>query len=156
PTLWDDARRRPQFFRHPAPRSLVVERLRRNALLHPRAKHRLVHDPGVDALQPLIPPAKRLLQETDRGPGHAVVRIDVPPGADQAFARTAETGEEARDRIRVRVGPTADRVNRAGDRAVVFAHRPVLPVAVATRVADPGLGQELGSLEPLEPHRSPA
>src|SRR5947199_10667182 len=86
-TFKSDARRGPFCFRHPAAGALFMKRPRRDALLHPDTQHRLRHNGRVGALQPVIPPAERLLQESDRWTGHAVMRIEMRPGSDEAFAR---------------------------------------------------------------------
>ena len=67
---------------------------------------------GVDALQPVVPPAQALLEEADRGPGLAVLREGVRPRADQALARAGQPLDQARDGVRVAVRPAADRVDR--------------------------------------------
>ena len=89
-TALADRVRRPRALGHPAARPLGVVAGRRDALLHPGAQHRLVHDAGLDALQPVVPPAQALLQEADRRPGLAVLREVVRPRADQALARAGQ------------------------------------------------------------------
>ena len=49
----------------PAPGTLSVRGLRRKPLLHPYPAHRLVRNPGVDALEVLVPPAQRVLLEVE-------------------------------------------------------------------------------------------
>ena len=98
---------------------------------------------------------ERVLEEADRGTGHALVRVGVTPGPDEAAARRAESREQARDRVRVGVGPAAHRVHGARDRGVVLADRALAPVVVAQRVAQPAHGVGLGRREPLLPERAP-
>ena len=151
-----DARRGPDVLGDPAARALVVVGQRRHVLLHPDAQRRLVHDAGVDAAQPLVPPAHRLLQKADRRAGHAVVRKEVRPRPDQALLRALQAREQARDRVRVAVRPAADRIDRAADGAVVLADRAVLPVVVAPLVLHPERRERHEIVDPLAPHRAPA
>src|SRR5262245_66667639 len=99
---------------------MFVKRLWRDAFLHPDPQHRLGHNAGVGALQPVIPPAKRLLQESDGRTRHAVVRVEMGPGSDEALARSAEPGQEPGNRAAVGIGPTADGMHSAGYGAVVL------------------------------------
>src|SRR5262249_52751549 len=55
----------PAFLRDPASGPLLVVPLRRHGLLNPGPERRLVHDAGLDSLQPFVPPAQALLQEAD-------------------------------------------------------------------------------------------
>ena len=82
-----DARRRPRLLGHPAARPHLVGRPRLDRVLHPDAQHRLVHDAGLDALEPVVEPAHALLQEADRRPGRAVLGERVRPRPDQPLAR---------------------------------------------------------------------
>src|SRR3546814_4293837 len=68
-------RARPGGLRHPAARALLIMRLRRRPFLHPHPVFRFVGDPGVDAFQPLIPPAQGLLEAADGGAGLGDMRI---------------------------------------------------------------------------------
>ncbi len=90
------------------------------------------------------------------GPGQPVVRVEVPPRADQALPRPLVAGQEAQDRVRVAVGPAADHVDRAADRAVVLADRALLPELVAALVREPRLDEGRRLLEALEPLLAPA
>src|SRR5215475_4326784 len=122
PVTFDrDTRRRPLSFCHPAARALFIEWLRRDAFLHPDPQHRLGHNARIGALQPVVPPAERLLQESDGRTRYAVVRIKMGPGSDEALARSAESGQEPGNRVAVGIGPTADSIHSTGYGAVVFA-----------------------------------
>ena len=148
-------RGRPARLPHPAARPLLVRRRRRDAVLHPDAQHGLVHDAVVGAAQPVVPPAHQLLEEPDRRAGLAEVRVLVRPRAHEALARHVERGQQAEDRIRVAVGPSAGREHRDVDRAVVLADRTVAPVVVAVLVAQP-LGEPQPAVaQPLVPHLPP-
>ena len=151
-----DARRRPRVLGDPAPRDLVHPGRRRHGLLHPDAQHRLVHDAGVHALQPVVPPAQRLLQEADRRARRDVVRERVRPRADQPLARPGQALEQAQDAVGVAVGPAADGVDGDLDGGVVLADRAVLPVGVAALVREPGVDPRLVGLEALLPELAPA
>src|SRR5205823_14037661 len=137
-----DPRRRPRGLRHPPPRAHAVRRARRHTLLHPHPIRRLVHDPGVDALEPVIPPSPRLLEEADRRSGYAVVRVVVAPRSDETLPRRAQPREETGNRVRVGVRPPADRVDGARDPLEILAHRAVLPVGVTALMPEPHLGEE--------------
>ena len=77
-----DPPRRPTRFGDPPTRSSFILRLGPYTILHPDTKHGLVHDPGIDALQPVVPPAQCLLKEPDRWAGYAIMRIGVRPRTD--------------------------------------------------------------------------
>src|SRR5207244_11003199 len=85
-----DPRRRPRGLRHPPPGADGIRRARPHALLHPHPIRRLVHDARVYALEPVIPPSPRLLEEPDRRAGYAAMRIVVAPGSDEALPRRAQ------------------------------------------------------------------
>ena len=91
----------PRGLGDPPPGSLVVIRCRRDGLLHPRPEHRLVHDPGVAALEVLVPPADALLQEADLRSGSPDLGPHVPPRPDEPLAR-ARRGSPAAGRPRRR------------------------------------------------------
>ena len=78
------------------------------------------------------------------------------PRADQALARTGERGEQVEDRLAVRVGPAAHRVDGAFHRRIVVGGRAGVPVVVAPLVGEPGLSERNGLLEALEPELPPA
>ena len=59
----------------PAPRPSSARGLRVDRLHHVEIERRLAHDAPVDALQPVIPPAQGLLQETHCRSGNRLVRI---------------------------------------------------------------------------------
>src|SRR4029434_2366415 len=141
-TLVRNTWRGPLAFGHPAAGAMFVKRLRWDALLHPHAQHRLRHQTRVSAFQPVIPPTQRLLQESDSRTGHSVVRIEMSPRSDEAFARDLESRQEPGNRVAVGIGPAADGIHGAGDGTVVFAHRAVFPVIVAPGMLEPHLGDK--------------
>ncbi len=132
-----DRCRWPARLRHPAARNLLVKRRRTIALLHPDPEHGLIHDPGLDPLQPFVPPAQGFLEKTDGRAGHADRRVLMRPRPDQPLARRLQMLEQPRDRISIAVDPATDRVDRALDRGIVLADRSVLPVSIASLVAQP-------------------
>src|SRR4026209_1283386 len=89
-------------------------------ILHPHPEHRLVHDARLFALEPLVPPADALLQETDLRSGLGEMWIFVRPGADQLLPGTFEIGNEPEDGIGIAIRPAADRIDRALDGAPVL------------------------------------
>src|SRR5437870_8268865 len=92
-----------------------------DAFRHPRAQHRLIHDAGIDALEPIVPPAQHLLQEADLRAGTRKMRIPVCPRPDETLARYAQSLKKAWNCILVGIGPAADSVHGALDRGVILA-----------------------------------
>ena len=151
-----DVPRWPALLADPAAGALLVEGLRRYALLHPGAQPGLRHHPGVDALEPVIPPAAEVLQPVDRRAGLGLPGIGVGPRTDQATAGCGEVGDQARHRVGVAVGPAAHGIDRGLDVGVVLADRAVAPLGVAGLVLHPA-GDQVGRvLQPLQPHLLPA
>ncbi len=107
-----------------------------SAFRHPRPQHRFIHHAGIDALQPIIPPAQDFLEESDLGPGKCKVRIGVCPWPDETLAGHLQLLEQARDCILITIGPATDRIDRALDRCVVLAYRSVLPIRIASLVLE--------------------
>ena len=151
-----EARRRPHVLRRPAPRHLVHPRDGRRGVLHPDAQHGLVHHARVHALEPVVPPAQRVLQEADGRSRSDVVRERVRPGPDEALARARQTLQQARHAVGVAVGPAADGVHGDLDGRVVLAHGAVLPVRVAALVRQPGVDPRPVGRESLLPELAPA
>src|SRR5262249_37494625 len=135
---------------------MFVKRLWRDAFLHPDPQHRLGHNARIGALQPVIPPAERLLQESDGRTRHAVVRIKMGPGSDEALARGAEASQEPGNRVAVGIGPTADGIHSTRYGAVVFADSAVLPEIAARGMFEPHLGKKYRVFETVAPHSTPA
>src|SRR5262249_39764655 len=94
-----DARGGPARLGDPAPRAVAA----RAGLGHPDAVERAIGGRRA-APQAAVPPGERILEEPDRRARLALVRVGVTPRPDQAVARRAESREQARDRVRVRVG----------------------------------------------------
>src|SRR5262249_5027658 len=143
-------------FGEPPSRAHLVGGARPNRILHPYPQGRLVHDPGVDALEPVVPPAQALLEEANGWPGwDRLVGIVVRPGHDQALAGCIQMLKTPEDRVAVPVCPAADGVDGAPDRRIVLAHRPVLPVAVASLMGEPMLDHRPGAAKALMPALAP-
>src|SRR5262245_40269083 len=107
------------------------------AFRHPSAQHGLVHDASIDALQPIIPPPKHLLQETDLRGGKCKRRITVRPRPDETLARYRQPLKKAWNCILIGIGPAADGVHRALDRLVILAYRSMLPISITPLVLQP-------------------
>ena len=88
-----DTRRRPNRLRHPAAGNVLRIDFPRRGIGHIGPQHGLIHDSGVDALQPLLPPARLLVNPIKPGPGIHGVRIVVTPGTDQSLARNSQVLE---------------------------------------------------------------
>src|SRR6266511_1371667 len=129
---------------------------RLDAFRHPRAQHRLIHDAGIDALEPIIPPPQHLLQEADLRAGKRKMRITVGPRPDEALARHRQSLKKAWNCILIGIGPTADGVHRALDRRGILAYRPMLPISITSLVLQPKFEEQPHVLQALQPHRAPA
>ena len=140
---------------HPPTRTLGMEGRRPHPLLHPQPAGRFVHDAVVHAVQPTLPPAKRVLQKADRGAGDPLVGIQVSPRPHRDPTRRGKALHHSEHGVRVAVGPASDRVDRRLDGVEILAHRPVPPVRVAPLVAEPPVHGRKHVLEPGEPHTPP-
>src|SRR6516165_8849389 len=127
-----------------------------DAFCRRRAQHGLIHHAGIDALEPTIPPTKRLLQEADLRAGTRKMWIPVGPRPDETLTRYAQSLEQAWNCILVSIGPAADGVHGALDRRVILAHRSMLPITITSLVLQPRFEKQRHVLEALEPHRPPA
>src|SRR5262245_38836118 len=107
------------------------------AFHHPGAQHGLIHDAGIDALQPIIPPAKHLLQEADLWAGKCKMRITMGPWTNESLARHCQLLEKAWNCILIGIGPAADGIHGTLDRRVILAYRPVLPISITSLVLQP-------------------
>src|SRR5579872_4698503 len=132
-------RRWPRFLGNPTSWQYLMEGCRLYAIRHPGAQHWLIHHASVDVLEPIVPPAQHFLQEADLRTWKREVWIRMCPRSDQTLAWHTEPLEKPRDRVLVAVGPSANSIDRALDRLVGFAHRPPLPVTVASLVFQPRL-----------------
>src|SRR5579859_1533128 len=103
----------------------------------------------------MIPPPQSFLQEPNARSRPGLVRELMTPGADQALARHLQSFEQSGDSVGVAVRPTPNRVNRALDRRVVFAHRSVLPVAVAPLMLEPIDDPRADHIQSLAPQVAP-
>ena len=149
-------RRGPAMGTHPLAGAFEILWRRRYAILQIEGALGLVHDPGVDILEPVVPPAQRLLQEADRRIGNREVRILVHPRPQQRLLGAGEVLHHPRDRIDVRIPPAADHVDRRFDIGVALADRAMLPVVVPVLVVQPGFRQQRHVVEPVLPHLAPA
>ena len=108
--------------RHPAP-GRTAQRAAGRRVLHEGGQHRLVVDPvacpSATARTSAPPPAAR----RRRGRGRRAP-CRVAPRADDPAPRHVEPLQQPQDRVRVAVGPAADREHGAADRGVVLATEP--------------------------------
>ena len=147
--------RRPLRFRHPTPGLLGVVGRWPDRVLDPRPQHRFGHDAGFYSFQPVIPPAQAFLQETDLRTGLGEMRILVGPGSDQPLARPFEIGQQPADGVGIAIGPSTDRIDRAGDGIPVLAHRAMLVEAVAALAGEPFFQPEPTLIETRHPQIAP-
>src|SRR5262249_7534127 len=126
------------------------------AFRHPGAQHGLIHDAGIDALEPIIPPPQHLLQEADLRAGKCKMRIAMCPRPDETLAGYEQSLEKAWNCIRIGIGPTSDRVHRTLDRRVILAYRSMLPIRIASLVLQPKFEEQRHVRQSLQPHRAPA
>src|SRR5690554_5639298 len=82
-----DIARWPTRLADPAPRPLFIRGLGRYTILLPGTQHGFFHNATVLALERVVPPAQRFLQKADSRPRQALVRVLVPPAADEPFTR---------------------------------------------------------------------
>ncbi len=129
---------------------------RRRRILHPDPKHRLSHDPSIDTFEPVVPPAQALLKEADLRARFGEMRVFVRPWPDQPFFRPRQILEQPEHRIRIAVGPTANRIDGTSDGAPVLTDRAVAVEGVAPLMAQPLLDPEPASLEAIHPQLPPA
>ncbi len=94
---------------------------RRERLRHPCPEAWLALDAVLVALEPAIPPTKRLLQKADCRARRRLLRIHMRPRADQPLPWHVEPLEQREDRISIPVTPTGDHIDRAANRPVVGA-----------------------------------
>ena len=88
---------------------------------------RLVHDPGVDALQPLVEPAHGLVTPFDAGLGIRFVRPGMRPRSDDRLHRRLQVLEHARHAVAVAVVPARDVQARDADVAISALRRGPVP-----------------------------
>ncbi len=116
---------------------------------------RIIHHTAINALQPLVPPAKGFLKKADARLGDGEVRIFVDPRAGQTPHRRRNVFYKGGHSVFVGITPTADCQHCSGDGVVILADGPVLPVAVAILVCQPAYWQKRFCLEPVQPHFPP-
>ena len=151
-----DALRRPVGFLDPAAWPMSVMGGRRHAVEQIEAEARLVHDPVVDALEPAVPPADRLVDEIDLGSRNAVMRVEMRPGAHQDLARRGEMFGDAEGRVAIEIGPAAEEIDRRLNGRIVLADRAVPPHGIVGLVFQPVGGPQRHGVEPFAPHVAPA
>ena len=83
------------------------------------------------------------------------MRILVGPRADEPLAGGPESGQQPEHRVRIPVGPAADRVDGGFDVGEVLADRAVLVEVVAPLVHEPLIEPESAAAQPLEPELLP-
>ena len=130
-------RPRPAGLCYPAPGPMRHQFGRLDPFAHPHTQHRLVHDAGVDAFEPVVPPAQRFLQKPDRRTRARHMRPAMGPGADQRFFGRAHVFDQRKNIARITVLPAADRIDRRRDARILFTHRTGLPVVIAALVLQP-------------------
>ncbi len=156
PNLILNTLRGPRSQPQPSTGSHTVESGRRHIVLQPNANGRLIHDPGIHTLEPLVPPTHGLLQEGHGRPRDAFVRHRVPPRPDQTQPRYPQVLQETRDCVGVGVGPTAHHKHRAFHGTVILGYRPVLPELITQLMGNPVAGQFRRVLQTPTPHPPPA
>src|SRR5882757_308975 len=110
--------RRPSIFAPPCARNLDQIRIRSMPMLHINDQLRIPQHARVPALEPVIPPAHRLLAPLDLGAGDRVVRKCVVPGADDGLQWSLRLLQHVGDAISIAVEQTANDKARDLDLAV--------------------------------------
>ena len=146
----------PEIVAQPAPVDALGEGAGLPRLHHVVAEIGIAGDAGVLALQPLVPPAKALLKESEARFRHGEMRVLVRPGSDDGLARHPQPLHQARHGVGIGVVPAAHHQGGGLDGGEILTDRAMLPVGVAVRMLEPGNDQEGLILEPLHPHRAPA
>src|SRR5271165_6844228 len=93
--------------------------------------------PGVGALEPVIPPAGRFGPPFDSGAGDSVVREGMVPRTDQRLDWCRAGGDHPWDRVAVAVVPAADQEGRHREPAIVGPQRGAPPVGPVLLLAEP-------------------
>ena len=151
-----DARRGPGLLRHPAAR-----RAPRAAPRAPPAPASTRASSGSSAM-PVSSPfshwshqRRHSWRKPIAGPGSTSSGNACDHGPISPFDGAPRPGHEPQDRLGVPVGPAADRVDGALDRAEVLADGALLPVVVAALVAKPLVLVRLHAVDALEPCLAP-
>ena len=119
-------------------------------------QHRLLHDAGVFALQPVIPPALRFLQEPYGGPRCAIMCIDMSPRSENSETRHFQSRKQARQRVCISIRPTTRDHHGHIDCIPIFIHRPMFPIVIATLMLHPEHGPIGHGFNAVNPVLAPA
>src|SRR5207245_1320694 len=114
---------------------------RLDGFLNPHAHLWFLRNAGVDPFQPMVPPAKRLLQKADCRTRSTVVRIPVAPGTDKPLAYAGIALNETENRVPIAVSPPANHEYRTSYRTIILADRALFPVIVSSLVCKPRLDE---------------
>ncbi len=151
-----DVRRGPGGLGDPVPVTARIMRRRAGVILQEEAQRRLVHDAGIDALQPLVPPAGFFGQPVDGRAGFADMWILVRPRPDDALGRAGQILDQPEHGSAIAVGPAADGVDGDLDIRIILADRAVLPEGVAGLMLQPVLQPQPRISQTRQPHLAPA
>ena len=113
-----DPRDRPARLGAPPARSDLEKRPRRVPVSDVHRQARLLHDPRVFSLEPLVVPADGLAAPVEPGLRIRLVRPGVVPRADDRLDRRLHVLEHPRNAVAVAVVPAADEKARDLDRVV--------------------------------------
>ena len=119
--------------------------------MDPCPKHGFVHDSCVFFLEPVIPPAKTFLEESDLRTGQSTHRIFVSPGADQSFSGTVQSFQHSWNRIAVWIRPTSNGKHRTFYFGKILADRAMFPKRVPILMFEPGFDVGRCMIHPFEP-----
>src|SRR5260221_84690 len=99
-------------------------------ILHVNRKRQLDHDPRVSTLEPVIPPAERLISPFDLGAGLGIVGKGVIPRPDDGLHRSFDLLKHARDGIAIAVEQATNEEAGKFD-FTEWLHRSVPELAIA-------------------------
>ena len=100
------------------------------------AKRRVALDPGLDPLQPLIPPTLGLLKKADPWLRRSDMWIEMHPRPTDPF-RAFDVFNQSRDRVLIAVRPASDGQNLGLNAAKVLTDRAMHPETVAPLMLKP-------------------
>ena len=149
-------RRRPVRQAQPMPGPVFKQRLRGGIVHHIQPQLRISLNPGVDTLQPTVPPAFAFVQKVDGGAGYPGVWLFVAPRTNQGLAWGRQVFQHRKDRRGIAVEPAADQQCSRRDGRIILADRPLFPERIAALMAQP-----FGRIQPqigdsVLPHAPPA
>ena len=130
--------------------------LRPDGVHHVEIERRFAHHPRSLPFSQWSHQRSASCRKPTAGAGIASCGYRCAQGPTVTLCGTRRCSASRKRRVAIQIRPAAPEPGRAFDRAVVEAHRAVLPVFVERLMLQPDLRPEPFRLEPLQPHRAPA